>query len=191
HLGVSAQVDIGENAGPRTPERVRMAPSVRYPWIESRRADLLWYIGPPLIGLLCIPLALALDIRSGKGALIVITAWALALDGPHFWPTLARTVLDRSEWSRRGGVLGRSFLFFLAAPALVMAPWLLGASARLGPTLLVAVFLAWAYLHTARQHWGFFRLYARKAGEEDPTEARIDRLAFHALLFVPPLLFIS
>ena len=163
----------------------------RYHWIESLRADLLWYIGPPLIGLLCIPIAFAGDVRNGSSALVVITVWALALDGPHFWPTLARTVLDPSEWGRRGGVLGRSFLFFLAAPAVVLAPWLFGRSAQLGPVLLVNGFLAWAYWHTARQHWGFFRLYARKAGEEDPKEAMIDRLVFHTLLFVPPLLFVS
>ncbi len=184
---------------------------VRFAWIESRRADLLWYIGPPLLGLACVPAALALDAsfrpqgaaRGPGAALIVVTLWSLLLDGPHFWSTIARTVIDPAEWRRRGGILARSFGFFLAAPAVVVAPWAVGALVsrlgahpppaldNLGPALLLVAFLSWAYFHTVRQHWGFFRLYARKAGEPDRSDEMADRIAFHALLFLPPLLFVS
>ena len=184
---------------------------VRFAWIESRRADLLWYIGPPLLGLACVPAALALDrwlqpratARGPGAALIVVSIWSLLLDGPHFWSTIARTVIDPAEWRRRGGILARSFAFFLLAPAIVVTPWALGALAArfgahppaslesLGPSLLLVAFLSWAYFHTVRQHWGFFRLYARKAGELEAADELADRIAFHALLFLPPFLFLS
>lgn len=192
------------------------APGIRFDWIEDRRRDLIWYLGAPLVGLAIVPFVLAGDrwLLDGSGnalhvvhlagrpipvtaAMIVISGWALFLDGPHFWPTLARTVLDPGEWRRRGGILARSFLFFLLGPALVLAPWVASkilavpAISRSGPALLLVVFVAWAYVHTSRQHWGFFRLYKRRSADLGPEVDRADFIVFHAALFLPPLLFLT
>lgn len=186
---------------------------IRFDWIEDRRRDLIWYVGSPLLGLVVAGLALAgdrllldasgnarynLDLGGAPvpvtSAMILISGWALLLDGPHFWPTLARTMLDPGEWRRRGGTLARSFLLFLLGPAIVLAPALAfraGPLARSGPYLLLVVFVAWAYFHTARQHWGFFRLYKRRSGDFGTEVDRVDFLAFHVALFTPPLLFLT
>lgn len=193
--------------------------NVRFAWIENRRADLFWYVGSPLLAVAYVPAAwlAARWLSDPSGAprfavtfgsetlpltagFVVLTSWALFLDGPHFWPTLARTVLDRDEWRTRGGVLARSFLLFLLGPALVLAPWAFGvATGRpLGPQamhaggrVLLIVFLAWAYWHVVRQHWGFVRIYQRKAGDPDPADDRADRVFFHVALLSPPLLFLT
>jgi len=192
---------------------------VRYAWIESRRADLFWYIGSPLFVLAYLPVAWAVSrwtavdggtsrFRLAVGAetvpvtagMVVLVSWALLLDGPHFWPTLARTVLDPQEWRERGAVLRRSFLLFLLGPAVVLTPWvaagLAGRSAPpgladSGARVLLVGFLGWAYWHVCRQHWGFVRIYRRRAGESDPSDDRVDRWFFHVALFVPPALLLT
>jgi hypothetical protein len=193
--------------------------NVRFAWIENRRADLIWYVGSPLLALAYVPVAYlaARGLTDPSGAprfavtfgahtvpltagFVVLTSWALFLDGPHFWPTLVRTVLDPDEWRARGGVLARSFALFLLGPALVLAPWaasavggpsLSPAATHAGARLLLVIFLAWAYWHVVRQHWGFVRIYRRTAGEDDPADDRMDRVFFHVALLLPPLLFLT
>lgn len=195
---------------------------VRFAWIEGRGKDLAWYVASPLAGRLYVPVILlapawlergagqarfalnvAGDIVPVTVALVVVGSWSLLIDGPHFWPTLARTVLDREEWKTRGSVLGRSFLFFLLGPTLVAGPWIAARIvtdpaetrippwAMLGPPLALVVFLAWAYFHVVRQHWGFVRLYARRSGESDPDGARADARFFYTTMFLPPIFFLT
>jgi hypothetical protein len=193
--------------------------NVRFAWIENRRSDLIWYVGSPLLAIAYVPAAWlasrALADPSGAprfaitfgaetvpltAGFVVLTSWALFLDGPHFWPTLARTVLDPAEWRTRGGVLARSFLLFLLGPALVLAPWVATAvggwnpppgANHAGARILLVVFLGWAYWHVVRQHWGFVRIYRRAAGDDGPGDDRMDRVFFHVALLLPPLLFLT
>jgi hypothetical protein len=191
-------------------------------WIENRRTDLLYYIGSPLLGLLYLPLIffghrllVGADgtplygvVVGGEAfpvtvAFVVMTSWALFIDGPHFWPTLVRTFLDPEEWKLRGPVLRRSLLLFLLGPAIIMLPVLLAAAvgvfgsspparlAALGAPAVLVVFLSWAYFHVVRQHWGFFRLYKRRADDFDPRYERLDTWFFHLAMFLPPLLFVT
>lgn len=135
--------------------------------------------------------------------LLVTASWAFILDAPHVWATLGRTVLDPDEWRTRGGDLSRSFAFFLLGPAAIVlpyvaAPWLRAAgvepsAAQLGAGALLffVVFRLWAYYHVVRQHWGFFTLYKRKAGERSAREHRIDTWFFNLSLYLPLAMFMT
>ncbi len=125
--------------------------------------------------------------------LVVVASWAILLDAPHLFATLARTVLDPDEWRSRGGILATSFAFFLLGPAMILAPrvaaeagLLPAAAAPLGGLVFLVFFRLWAYYHVVRQHWGFLRLYARKnPAAEDALEFRVDRWVFPALFYLP------
>ena len=181
-------------------------------WLMGRRTDLSWIILSAGIGWAY--LALILGVGSGLEnplrdafatlrigdftlplslGLAVVASWAIVLDAPHLFATLARTVLDPEEWRVRGGVLLASFGFFLVGPALILAPRLLSsagflpaAAAGLGSLAFVVFFRLWAYYHVVRQHWGFLRLYARRnPAAEDAFESRLDRIAFPILFYLP------
>jgi len=135
--------------------------------------------------------------------LLVMVSWAFILDAPHVWATLARTILDPGEWRMRGRELRRSFAWFLVGPAAILlpyavAPWLRSAGIELSPPTLGAgallffvFFRLWAYYHVVRQHWGFFALYKRKAGEQDAATHRVDRWFFNLSLYLPLVLFMT
>ena len=128
--------------------------------------------------------------------LLVMVSWAFSLDAPHVWATLGRTLLDPGEWRARGPVLRRSFALFLLGPAAILlpyvaAPWLRAAGGAITPAGLafgaVAFFVffrLWAYYHVVRQHWGFFTLYKRKAGEQDARTHRVDTWFFNLSLYL-------
>lgn len=202
------------SAAPASP-----VPRVRFAWIENWRADLIWYIGSAVLGLAIVPIVLLVQpLLLDEGArpryalsflgvevplsvaLLVVGGWSLLLDGPHFWPTLARTFLDPTEWRQRGPVLLRSLLLFLLGPALVASSWGLEAALRRvsgatsstlrggGAFIVLWIFLGWAYYHVFRQHWGFVRLYRYKGGERDPALDRADRTFFHLAMILPLLI---
>jgi hypothetical protein len=135
--------------------------------------------------------------------LLVVVSWAFILDAPHVWATLGRTLLDPGEWQTRGGELRRSFAFFLLGPAAILAPYAAAPSlrsagvelsaAQLGAGALVffVFFRLWAYYHVVRQHWGFFALYKRKAGEQDARVFREDYWFFNLSLYLPLVLFMT
>ncbi len=100
---------------------------VRFRFLHSAPADLIWYIGSSLAGWLYLLMVLAL----GRGlsdpirdpfarlelfgatlpltlGLLVVGSWAILIDAPHVFATLARTWLDPEEWSERRSVLLRS-----------------------------------------------------------------------------------
>ncbi len=135
--------------------------------------------------------------------LLVMVSWAFILDAPHVWATLGRTLLDPTEWHVRGRELRRSFGFFVLGPAAILlpyavAPWLRPLGVRLSPGQLAAgalvffvFFRLWAYYHVVRQHWGFFALYKRKAGEGDAAAHRADVWFFNLALYLPLVLFMT
>lgn len=135
--------------------------------------------------------------------LLVMVSWAFILDAPHVWATLGRTLLDPGEWRTRGRELRRSFGFFLLGPAVILLPYAIAPSlraagidvtaAQLGGGALVffVFFRLWAYYHVVRQHWGFFALYKRKAGEQDPRVFREDYWFFNLSLYLPLVLFMT
>jgi hypothetical protein len=134
---------------------------------------------------------------------LVMLSWAFILDAPHVWATLGRTLLDPTEWQTRGRELRRSFGFFALGPLAILlpyavAPWLRPLGVSLSPGQLAAgallffvFFRLWAYYHVVRQHWGFFMLYKRKAGEHDPGAHRADTWFFNLSLYLPLVLFMT
>ena len=135
--------------------------------------------------------------------LLVMVSWAFILDAPHVWATLGRTLLDANEWRTRGGDLRRSFALFLLGPVAILlpyavAPWLRGAGITLSPgqlalgaLLFFVFFRLWAYYHVVRQHWGFFMLYKRKAGDEPLLAQRVDYWFFNLSLYLPLAMFMT
>lgn len=195
-------------------------PRIRFDWILDRRSDLAFYIGSALAGWLYVgvilyaisrldspltdPLAtvtvfgttVALDLR-----LLVVVSWAILLDAPHVWATLARTLFDPDEWRVRGKELRRSFLWFLIGPLTILVPYVLAAlmarldrpipvsSMAIGAITFFVLFRLWAYYHVVRQHWGFFALYKRKA--DDFSRHRLDAVFFNVSMYAPLGLFMT
>ncbi len=102
--------------------------------LESPLTDPFW---TPTIGGAAIPLSLGL---------VVVATWAILLDAPHLFATLARTVLDPKEWRVRGGLFLASFGFFLLGPALILGPRLFFPPryAALGDLAFLGFFRLWA-----------------------------------------------
>jgi hypothetical protein len=135
--------------------------------------------------------------------LLVMVSWAFILDAPHVWATLGRTVLDPNEWRTRGRELRRSFAFFALGPAAILLPYavapvlrprgitLSAAQLAAGALIFFVFFRLWAYYHVVRQHWGFFALYKRKAGEHDPRAHQVDTWFFNLSLYLPLVLFMT
>ncbi len=176
------------------------------------RADLCWILLSAGVGWIYLALVLAVGsglenpmqdpfatLRIGEFALplslglVVFGTWAILLDAPHLFATLARTFLDPEEWRERGRVLVASLGFFLLGPAMILLPRALvlvealpAAMAPVGGLVFLVFFRLWAYYHVVRQHWGFLRLYARKNPEaEEPADFRWDRVVFPLLFYLP------
>jgi hypothetical protein len=191
---------------------------VRWEFLHSASADLTWYIGSSLAGWLYVALVLVL----GRGlsdpvrdpfahlellgasipltlGLLVVASWAILIDAPHVFATLARTWLDPDEWRERRSILLVSTGWFFLGPAVVLGPYALGSVIPLAPAtmalpsyLFFVFFRLWAYYHVVRQHWGFLVLYKRRNDDfEDPVENRADAWFFNAALYLPLLLFMT
>ena len=134
---------------------------------------------------------------------LVVFSWAFLLDAPHLWGTLARTLFDPDEWKQRRGVLIKSFAWFFVGPLMIIGPYLLAnllasfdiflsaSSLVIGSIIFLIFFRLWAYYHVVRQHWGFFRLYKRKANDFDPFSDRVDTWFFNLSLYLPLLIFMT
>jgi hypothetical protein len=135
--------------------------------------------------------------------LLVVVSWAFILDAPHVWATLGRTVLDPAEWRTRGRELRRSFALFLVGPVAIVLPYVVlpsfapagttwsPAQLASGALAFFVLFRLWAYYHVVRQHWGFFTLYKRKAGERDALSHRVDWWFFNLSLYLPLVMFMT
>ena len=182
---------------------------VRFHWILSPRKDLLFYIGSALAGWLYLgvilfaiatldePLRQPLATLDLGGVavpltleLLVVLSWALILDAPHVWATLARTLFDPDEWRVRRREILFSFVWFGVGPLAILAPYAVGAAGSGWGRPLPAGSL-WAYYHVVRQHWGFFRLYKRKASDFDPASDRLDTWFFNLSFYLPLVLFMT
>jgi hypothetical protein len=191
---------------------------VRWKFLHSAPADLTWYIGSSLLGWLYVVLVLVLGrdlsdpLRDPFArleflglsvpltlGLAVVASWAILIDAPHVFATLARTWLDPDEWGERRSVLLGSTAWFLLGPAVVLGPYLVGAVVPLPPSMVAlpsylffVFFRLWAYYHVVRQHWGFLVLYKRRNDDfEDPLENRADAWFFNAALYLPLFLFMT
>lgn len=195
---------------------------LRFSWILSPGKDLVFYIGSALAGYLYVGIILyaiwALDdpLRDALGTLslgglaiplnlelLVVLSWAVILDAPHVWGTLARTFFDPEEWKVRGRELRFSLVWFAFGPAVILGPYLLGAAAAalgypvprsvlaLGAISFFVFFRLWAYYHVVRQHWGFFNLYKRKAGDQGELVNRVDYWFFNLSLYLPLAIFLT
>src|SRR5262245_46667699 len=135
--------------------------------------------------------------------LLVVMSWGLILDAPHVWATLARTLFDPDEWKVRQHEIQVSFIWFFFGPVAILLPYFLGSfAAPLGFALPAAAlsfgtlayfvfFRLWAYYHVVRQHWGFFTLYKRKAGDHAPLVNRVDWWFFNLSLYLPLVMFMT
>ncbi|HEX2521468.1 MAG TPA: hypothetical protein VHP35_05020, partial [Terriglobia bacterium] len=159
------------------------APRILFPWILSPQKDLIFYIGSALAGWLYVAIILfgiltlpdplrdpLVTLRLGSLEvpltlrLLVIASWAIILDAPHVWATLARTLFDPDEWKVRRREILFSFVWFFVGPAAIVAPyvvgsltaplgWLLPAYAlSFGALSFFVFFRLWAYYHVVRQH---------------------------------------
>lgn len=191
---------------------------MRWRWIHGVGSDLAWYIGSAVFGWLFVALVLVF----GRGldnpvsdpfyelelggltlaislGLVVVASWALLIDAPHVWATLARTWLDPDEWASKRATLLTSLAFFALGPAAVFGPYLLGtviplapATMALGSSVFFVFFRLWAYYHVVRQHWGFLVLYKRRNDDwSDPAENRVDAWFFNVALYLPVLVFVT
>lgn len=198
------------------------APRIRFSWILGPKKDLAFYIGSTLAGWAYLALILwaigrvedplsdpVATVELGGLAipltleLLVIASWALILDAPHVWATLARTLFDPDEWRLRGREIRFSFVWFAVGPAAILAPYLVAATLRpwgvelpagrlaLGAVGFFVFFRLWAYYHVVRQHWGFFQLYKRKAGDFGPAVDRIDYWFFNLTFYMPLVMFMT
>lgn len=153
-------------------------------WITGARYDLLWYLLPCVTGYLAVWLHLGLAIP----AVVLWWVYVVALDGPHIFATLSRTVFDRQERAARSGMFWRSLLLFVPGPLLVLAG-IAGGSRT--PFLVFLVFAnMWAYWHVVRQHYGFLVLYQKKNGEPAGRASPVDYWAFYALMLLPFVSFL-
>ena len=133
--------------------------------------------------------------------LLVVASWAFLLDAPHVWATLGRTLFDPEEWQIRRREILRSFGFFFAGPLIILLPYLVSAGTSrfgrplsagalaLGAVGFFVAFRLWAYYHVVRQHWGFFSLYKRKAG--DYGQHRFDTWFFNLAMYLPLVMFMT
>src|SRR5262245_22306176 len=198
------------------------AQRILFPWILSPQKDLLFYIGSALAGWLYVAIILfaILTLQNplkdplsvvhlGKFQipitlqLLVVLSWALILDAPHVWATLARTLFDPDEWKVRKREIGISFSWFFLGPVAILLPYFLGGlTARFGVVLPATAlsfgalayfvfFRLWAYYHVVRQHWGFFTLYKRKAGDHASVVNRVDWWFFNLSLYMPLVMFMT
>ncbi|MCB9793783.1 MAG: hypothetical protein H6741_13775 [Alphaproteobacteria bacterium] len=146
------------------------------PWLVSRRFDLSWILGPPL-------LAGALALALPAGARLPPLGWlllVLMVDVAHVYASLWRTYLDPEERARRPALLTLTPLLCLLGALAVHS---------LAPGWFWTLMAYLAVYHFARQAMGFAMLYRARAGlPMRGTEARVERwLSYGVVLF--PLLW--
>src|SRR5215510_338080 len=140
-------------------------------WIISRRNDLFFFIGSALFGYLLIALAVA---QNGLPAAFLLL-YAFAVDGPHVFSTLTRSLFDTQERSK----LRRVWL--VGFPACVATIGALAIAAGTDAAFVVVACLS--HYHISKQHMGFVMIYKRKARETD--DYKLDKYFTLASLMLP------
>ena len=145
-------------------------------WIISRRDDLIWFVGPALVGYL------ALGLMSVGVPLALLTAlWLLGVDGPHVTGTVTRTYFDTQERRRLG------WLLWVLVPLLFVGP----AAVYLGQGSLFFLFAVCSqHYHITKQHVGFVMLLKSMNRERGAFESRMDRWYVLASGVIPLGLFV-
>jgi len=158
-------------------ERQSVWASKRPAWIISAPEDSIWFIGSAIAGYVFwalwryphVPLAW------------LVAVWAVIFDETHGYATWSRTVVDREERERRGGMFWKSFLFFFAiGPVLILL--------HLGDVLEFATLL-WGYFHIYRQHYGFLMMYKKKNNDLAEGDLKLDKIFFTVAFYYPFLTY--
>ena len=140
-------------------------------WIISRRNDLFFLIGSALFGYLLIALAVT---QNGLPPAFLLL-YAFAVDGPHVFSTLTRSLFDAGERSK----LRRVWL--IGFPACVATIGALAIAAGTDAAFVVVACLS--HYHISKQHMGFVMIYKRKARETD--DYKLDKYFTLASLMLP------
>jgi hypothetical protein len=140
-------------------------------WIISRRNDLFFFIGSALFGYFLIAIAVA---QNGLPAAFLLL-YAFAVDGPHVFSTLTRSLFDASERNR----LRR--LWLIGFPACVATIVALAFAAGTDAAFVIVACLS--HYHISKQHMGFVMIYKRKARETD--DYKLDKYFTLASLMLP------
>lgn len=140
-------------------------------WIIDRRQDLTFFIGSALLGYCLVAWA----VLSGGLPATFLIVFAFAIDGPHVFSTLTRSLLD----SEQRGALRK--LWLLGFPACVAGIGVLAIIAGNDAAFIVVACLS--HYHISKQHMGFVMIYKRKAGERE--DFKLDRYFTVASLMLP------
>jgi len=154
------------------------APQVKASWIISKRTDLLWFT---LGGAASAYAFWGLWRFTHVPLLLLVAVWAIVFDETHGFATISRTYFDAEERVRRGRWLWGSLAFFFAVgPVLIVL--------HLGDWLELATEL-WGYYHIFKQHYGFMMMYKKKNRDFNPTDMRLDKVAFAVAFYYPFLTY--
>ena len=134
------------------------------PWIVSPRFDLALLAAPAL----ATAVAFALPNPRDGVPLWAFLLLVVAFDVAHVWATLYLGYLDPEERARR------RLLLFLPLPLVFLAAFRLH---QHSPPLYWTVLAYVAIHHFAAQQWGFVALYRLRAGDRDPFDRGLDKLA--------------
>lgn len=141
------------------------------PWIISKRDDLVFFIGSAVLGYILILISIA----NGSLPAAFLVLFAFAVDGPHVFSTLTRTLFDADQ----RGALRKMWL--LGFPACVAGIGALAVMAGNDVAFIVVACLS--HYHISKQHMGFVMIYKRKAGERE--DFKLDRYFTVASLMLP------
>ncbi len=131
-------------------------------WIVSPRYDSLFFTGSLLA-----PALLWVGFSLGwLTGVAVFAVFQLAFNLPHNFQTWTLTILDPTDRARNA----RRYLIAMALVALVFLLPLLVSPGGVFPWMR-DLLLYWGYYHLVRQHYGFQRLYERKAGDVGARES--------------------
>jgi hypothetical protein len=141
------------------------APAAK-PWMVSPAFDLTFFIATSLAVL--VPWIAVT--RYQVQPVAVLTAVAIASNGPHLVSTWTRIYFDGNErWKR-------PVVYWVVPIAITIAVTVM--TLRGGSSLhaLRTILFYWAVWHFAQQNWGILRIYQRKAGEAELPIATLERV---------------
>ncbi len=173
-----------------------MPATLTYPWIISKRSDVLWLIGPVIFSIAALGLFYlftgSIHTDRSKTVFVFYIAWALLFDSSHFFATYTRTYFDKSFFRQNRPILLITLCTFLIGPLFIGLPFLFSKDINLlrnSYTIFNRFCICMAYFHLVRQHWGIIAIYRRRNNETDNRSRRTE----HALLlmgcFLPFLYF--
>jgi len=140
------------------------------PWMIAPGLDLVLFLGVTLLTI--IPWVVA-DVLHYPGWYVILGVGIA--NGPHLISTWTRVYLvpgERFKYPMRYWVIPGAALAFSIAASAEGGMWL---------RLIRSTIFYWATWHFVAQSWGVLRIYQRKHGAAERTEARLEK----ALVFLP------